>query len=207
LKRIGDVVAAKTGQRRKSIEEVVHYAVSHYIRVHILIVLNEGTYTAGQIAEIIGESPSNVSNHIHQLLDAGSIEIAEEVQKANLVMFYYRAVEISYYSREEAEKLTFEERQMTAGLLVQQASAEVMAALYAGHLADPRAVVAWDWHNLDQQGREDLEDEEKRFLERAQEIEVEATNRRADSGEEAQSMLLTVFGYERGRKPKKFPRP
>jgi DNA-binding transcriptional ArsR family regulator len=200
------VVATKTGQRKKSIEEVVQYALGHYIRVHILIVLNEGTYTAAQVAEILGESLNNVSNHLRHLLDAGSIEIAEEVQRGNITKFYYRAVEISYYSQEEAEQLTHEERQVTAGLLVQQASAEVMAALYAGHLADPRAIVSWDWHNVDQQGREDLEDAEKRFLERAQEIEVEATNRRAESGEEAQSMLLTVFGYERGRKPRRFPR-
>lgn len=127
------------------------------------------------------------------------------MQKGNLVQHYYRAVEISFYSKEEAEQLTHEERQVTAGLLVQQASAEAVAALYAGKLADPRAVVSWDWHNVDQQGREDLEDEQKRFLERVQEIEGEAANRRAQSGEAAQSILITLFGYERGRKPRQFP--
>ncbi len=195
----------RPGQRRKGIVEVVQYGLGHYIRVHALIILNEGTYTAAQIAEIMGEPLNNVSNHVRELLDAGSIEIAKTVQKGNLVQHYYRAVEISFYSKAEAEQLTYEERQVTAGLLVQQASAEAMAALYAGKLADPRAVVSWDWHNVDQQGREDLEDEEKRFLERVQEIEVEATNRRAKSGEDAQSILITLLGYERGRKPRKFP--
>lgn len=195
----------RPGQRRKGIEEVVQYALGHYIRVHALIVLNEGTYTAAQIAEIMGEPLNNVSNHLRELLDAGSIEIAKTVQKGNILQHYYRAVEISFYSKEEAERLTHRERQVTAGLLVQQASAEAVAALYAGKLADPRAVVSWDWHNVDQQGREDLEDEQKRFLERVQEIEGEATNRRAQSGEEAQSILITLFGYERGRKARKFP--
>jgi DNA-binding transcriptional ArsR family regulator len=201
-------VKAKTGrpgQRRKGIEEVVQYALGHYIRVHVLIVLNEGTYTAAQIAKIIGEPLNNVSNHLRELLDAGSIEIAKTMQKGNIVQHYYRAVEIAFYSKEEAEQLTHGERQVIAGLLVQQASAEAVAALYAGKLADPRAVVSWDWHNVDQQGREDLEDEQRQFLERVQEIEVEATNRRAQSGEDAQSMLITVFGYERGRTPRKFP--
>jgi DNA-binding transcriptional ArsR family regulator len=201
-------VKAKTqrpGQRRKGIEEVVQYGLGHYIRVHALIVLNEGTYTAAQIAEIMGQPLNNVSNHLRELLDAGSIEIADTVQKGNIVQHYYRAVEISFYSKEEAEQLTHEERQVTAGLLVQQASAEAVGALYAGKLADPRAVVSWDWHNVDQQGREDLEDEQKRFLERVREIEVESTNRRVESGEDSQSMLITLFGYERGRKPRKFP--
>lgn len=196
----------RPGQRRKGIEEVVQYGLGHYIRVHALIVLNEGIYTGAQIAEIIGEPLNKVANHLRELLDAGSIEIAETVQKGNIVQHYYRAVELSFYSQEEAEQLTHEERQVTAGLLVQQASAEAVAALYAGKLADPRAVVFWDWHNVDQQGREDLEGEQKQFLERAQEIESEATNRRAESGEKAQSMLVTLFGYERGRKPRKFPR-
>lgn len=195
----------RAGQRRKGIEEVVQYGLGHYIRVHALIILNEGTYTAAQIAEIMGEPLNNVSNHLRELLDAGSIEIAKTVQKGNLTQHYYRAVEIPFYSKEEAEQLTYEERQVTAGLLVQQASAEAVAALYAGKLADPRAVVSWDWHNVDQQGREDLEQEQKQFLERAQEIEVEATNRRAESQEDAQSILITLFGYERGRKPRKFP--
>ena len=67
----------RTGQRKKSIEEVVAYAVGHRIRVHVLIVLNEGTYTPGEIARIIDEPLNNVSNHIRELLDAGSIELAE----------------------------------------------------------------------------------------------------------------------------------
>lgn len=195
---------SRTGQRRKSIEEVVGYAVSHRTRVHILIVLNEGTYTAAQIAEIIGEPLNNVSNHIRELLDAGSIEVATVKPKGNLLQHYYRAVELPFYSEEEAEAMTPEQRQVTAGLVVQSAAAEVMAALWGGKLADPRAFLAWDWFNVDQQGREDIEAEHHRWWARMQEIEAEATNRRAESGEEAQSMVVTVMGYERARGARKF---
>lgn len=197
--------ASRPGQRRKKIPEVVHYAVGHRIRVHILIVLNEGTYTTGQIAEIIGEPVNNVSNHVREMADGGSIELAKTEQIGNITRYYYRAVEMPYYSQEEAEALTPEQRQVTAGLVVQSASAEVMAALWAEKLADPRTCLAWDWYDVDQEGREDLEDEQKRFLERVREIEVEATNRRAESNEDSQSMLVTLFGYERARKARKFP--
>lgn len=195
----------RAGQRRKSIEEVVGYAVSHRIRVHILIVLNEGTYTAAQIAEIIGEPLNNVSNHIRELLDAGSIELAKTEQKGNLLQHFYRAVEIPFYSQEEAEAMTPEQRQVTAGLVVQSAAAEVMAALWAGKLADPRTCLAWDWFNVDQKGRDEIEAEQTRMWERMQEIEVESTNRRARSGEAGQSMLVTLFAYERARTAHKFP--
>jgi DNA-binding transcriptional ArsR family regulator len=202
-------VAAKTGrpgQRRKRIEDVVAYAVSHRIRVHILWILNEGTYTNTQVAEIIGEPANNVANHMRELLDAGSIELAKSEQKGNLVQNYYRAVEIPFYSEEDAEEMTHEQRQVTAGLVVQSAAAEIMAALWTGTLADPRTILAWSPHTLDQEGREDLEAEERRYLERAQEIEIEATNRRAKSGEIGQSMVVAMFGFERARRPPRFPR-
>lgn len=197
---------SRPGQRRKSIEEVVGYALGHRIRVHILIVLNEGTYSATQIAQIIGEPLNNVSNHIRELLDGGSIELAKTEPKGNVLQHYYRAVEMPFYSQEEAEAMTPEQRQVTAGLVVQSAMAEVMAALWAGTLADSRACLAWDWFNVDEQGREDIEAEQQRSWERIQEIEVESTNRRAESGEDATSMLVTLFGYERARRAPQFPR-
>ena len=196
--------AGRPGQRRKRIEDVVAYAVSHRIRVHILWLLNEGTYTNSQLAEMIEEPANNVANHVRELLDAGSIELARTEQKGNLVQNYYRAVEIPFYTQEDAEGMTPGQRQVTAGLVVQSAAAEIMAALWNGRLADPRAVLAWSPHTLDQQGREDLEAEERRHLERAREIEVEATNRRAESDEEGQSMVVATFGFERARRPPRF---
>lgn len=195
----------RPGQRRKKIEDVVAYAVSHRIRVHILWILNEGTYTNAEVAKIIGEVPNTTANHMRELLDAGSIELARTEQRGNISQHYYRAVEIPFYSQEEAEELTPEERHMIAGLAVQSAAAEIMAALWNGTLADPRAVIAWKPHTLDQQGREALEEEERRYLERAEEIEVEAANRRAESGESGQSIVVAMFGFERARRTASFP--
>lgn len=202
-----EVVATKTGrpgQRRKRIEEVVAYAVSHRIRVLVLWLLNEGTYTNAQLAQIMGEPANNVANHVRELLDAGSIELAKSEQKGNIVQNYYRAVELPYYSEEDAEEMTPEQRQVTAGLIVQGAAAEIMAALWSGTLADPRTVLAWTPHTVDQRGREELEAEELRYLERAREIEAESTNRRAESGEDGESIVVAMFGFERARRPPRF---
>jgi len=78
--------------------------------------------------------------------------------------------------------------------------AEVMAALWAGKLHDPRVWLAWNWFNVDDQGRKDITAEQQRSWERVQEIEVESTNRRATSGEEATSIIVTQLGYQRARK-------
>jgi DNA-binding transcriptional ArsR family regulator len=198
----------RAGQRKKSIEEVVAYAVGHRIRVHILIVLNEGTFTPGQIAQVIGEPLNNVSNHIRELLDAGSIELAKTERVRNTNQHYYRAVEIPHYSDEDIAAMTPEQRQVTAGLVIQSMVAEVMAGLWGGKMhSDPRVWLAWNWFNVDEQGREEIADEQARSWSRIQEIEVEATNRRARSGEEAVSILVSQTGFERARKGPNPPPP
>ena len=45
--------AKRPGQRGKSIEEIVAYAVGHRVRVLILIALRDGDYSPAEIAEII----------------------------------------------------------------------------------------------------------------------------------------------------------
>ena len=195
---------SRPGQSKKTIEEVVGYAVSHKTRVHILIVLNEGTYTAAQIAEIIGVPLNNVSNHLRELLDAGSIELAKTEPKGNVLQHYYRAVEMPYYSEEEAAAMTPEQRQVTAGLVVQSMVAEVMAALWKGTLTEPRVNLAWNWFNVDKQGREAIAVEQERFWQRIEDIEVESTNRRADSNEPAESVIVAQLGFPRARTARRF---
>ena len=205
---MGTTTTGRAGQRKKSIEEVVSYAVGHRIRVHILIVLNEGTFSAGQIAAIIEEPLNNVSNHIRELLDAGSIELAETKRVRNTLQHYYRAVEIPHYSDEEVAAMTPEQRQVTAGLAIQSMVAEVMAGLWAGKMTnDPRLWLAWDWFNVDAQGRKEIADEQARSWERIRDIEIEATNRRVESGEDARSILVSQTGFERARKGPTPPPP
>lgn len=190
----------RAGQRGKSIEEVVAYALGHRIRILVLAILNDGTYSPDALARIIGEPLNKVSHHIKELLDAGSIELAKIERVRNVNQHFYRAVEMPYYSDEEAAEMTPQQRQVTAGLVLQSMMAEAMAALWAGKLSsDPRVMMAWRWFNLDEQGREDLADEQLRSWKRMQEIEVEATNRRAESGEDAVSIIAAQLGFERER--------
>jgi len=99
------VVKTIARKARKGIEEVVQYALGHKIRVHVLIVLNEGIYTAGEISEIIGVPLNTLHNHLRRMLDDGSIEIAREEKKGNMMQYWYKAVETQTYTVEEFEEL------------------------------------------------------------------------------------------------------
>jgi DNA-binding transcriptional ArsR family regulator len=193
---------AKDGvvKKAKGIEEAIQYAIGHRIRVHVLIVLNEGTYTASEISERIDVPLNSLYNHLRRLLDVGSIEIAREEKKGNMMMYWYRAVETQTYSVEEFERLPYIYRQNIVGAIVQSGIAEVLAGLYHGKLADPRATVYWDWYNLDARGRKDADALTEKYVEDLREIECEATNRVALSKEATISMLVDLLFFERPRK-------
>ncbi len=198
--------ARRAGQRGKGIEEVVSYALGHRIRVQVLTLLNEGTYTPEQLADLIGEPLNRVGHHIKELHDAGSIELAKVEPKGNLIKHYYRAVEMPFYSDEEYAEMTAQQKQITIGLIIQCMTAEVMAAFWAGTLLrDPRLWMSWRWFNLDDRGREDLADEQQRWWDRTGEIEAESINRAAASGEETRSIVVASLGFERERTAPKPP--
>jgi DNA-binding transcriptional ArsR family regulator len=108
----------RSGQRKKGIEEVVEYAISHRVRVLVLTTLNEGVYSAAEIATILDESEKNVRFHIKELLDAGSIELARTEKVRNTDRHFYRAVEIPFYSDEEVWEWTPHQRQVSAGIVI-----------------------------------------------------------------------------------------
>lgn len=198
---MGAATTKRAGQRGKSIEEVVGYAVSHRTRVEILTVLNQGIYTTGELAEIIGEPLNKVGNHVRELLDAGSIEIADTKRSRNTLRHYYRAISTSFYSAGEVERMPWQERQVMAGMAIQSLVAELMAGLWAGKmLEDAMDWLTWDVFNLDEEGRRELYDEQEASWERLEEIKARAANRVAESGKETNPYLVSVLGFDRALK-------
>jgi predicted transcriptional regulator len=187
-------------KQRKRIEEAVQYAIGHDIRLEILILLNEASYTTSQIAELTEIELKKVSNHLLRMLEDGSIEVAKKEERRGTMIYWYRAVEVPEYTTEEAEKLTEMELQLIAGVIAQSATAELMAALRRGTLASARTILSWDLYDVDGQAREDIEDEVHRHLERLKEIQCESVNRVAVSKEETTSMIVSVSAFKRARK-------
>ena len=195
----------RPGQAGKNLNDRLGYALAHRVRVEILTLLNETfsderVYTADEIAAIVGESRQNVHHHLRELLGAGSIEIARVEKRRNADLFYYRGIYTPTFDQEAVEAMTIEERQATAALIVQGATAEAMAALAAGKLNnDPQVCLVWSWLNLDDEARQQLAKDQVEWWERIQELEAESTNRRAKSGEEPISYIVGMWGFERAR--------
>jgi hypothetical protein len=187
-------------KQRKKVEEAVQYALGHHTRLEILILLNEAVYTTSEISELTGIELKLVSNHLLEMLDDGSVEIAKKRSIKGRLIRWYRAVELPEYTKEQAEAMTERELQMIAGVIVQSGTAELMAALHKGHLATPRSVLAWDLYDLDSRGRVAVEDASTEYLERLREIQCESLSRVVETKEETTSMIVNLAAFRRARK-------
>jgi hypothetical protein len=184
----------------KTVEERLSHSINQRTRSYVLTVLNEGTYGTAEIAAIIGESHANVKYHIQALLETASIELAAVVPAGNTNRHLYRAIEMPYYSDADFAQMSPKQRQELIGLTLQCSIAEVMSAFWAGKMnSDPRLWLSWRWFNVDERGRDDLADELKRSWERIREIEIESTNRTAESKEKTQSVVVLTTGFPRER--------
>jgi DNA-binding transcriptional ArsR family regulator len=193
LRRVG------TGDR--GVEEAVSYAVGHRIRIEILAALHEGPENASGLAKIVRQPVSTVSYHIEELLADGSIEVARTKKiRANMLQHYYIVVKLPEFSSKEVEAMEPSERQALFALIVQAATAEALASLWAGKMIlDPLIVLIWNRFNLDEQGRRDATNEQDESWERLKTIAADSMNRMAESGERGASYVFTSFGFERCR--------
>ncbi len=201
--------AKAKGQRSKSIEEIVSYALGHRIRIEILALLNEGVYTPDEISEIVGEPLGKVTHHVTELADGGAIELAKTEPVRNATRHFYRAVEQPFVSEEEADAMTPQQRQIIVGLILQSIMAESMSAFWAGNMInDPsRTMLAWRWFNVDEEGKGEITDELAASWRRVQEIEARSTARRSKSNEEAVSVIVAMQGFQRNRSSLTPPAP
>jgi DNA-binding transcriptional ArsR family regulator len=191
----------RMGAGERGIEETVSYAVGHRIRIEVLAALHEGPESAADLAKIVRQPLSTVTHHIEQLLVDGSIEVAwVKPIRTNMTQNFYRVVELPEFTREDIEEMAPEERQALYALIVQAATAEAMASLWAGRMIDdPHIVLAWNRYNLDERGREAVTDEQNESWERIKNIAGDSANRMAESREKGVTYVVTSFGYARCR--------
>jgi DNA-binding transcriptional ArsR family regulator len=190
----------RIGQGERGIEDAVSYAVGHRIRLEIVAALHEGSESAAGLAKIVRRPLSTVTHHIEQLLKDGLIGIAKTEKVGNLTQAYYRVIKLTEFSREEVAAMTAEERHALFALVVQSATTEALCALWAEKMIDdPNIVLAWNRINLSKQGRKAIADEQIRSWERLKEIECEDANRRAETGDQGVTYIVSTFGFERSR--------
>jgi hypothetical protein len=205
--KAGRVPAKK---RTKLPADMPTYAVGHPIKLAALIALHEKDQSAIEIADRLGVDVRWVTNHLHDLFDAGCIEfVGRKAGKRNIKRAVYRAIARPLIDDETHRAMSRMERRESAGVVVQWITAECLASYRSGKIdQDDDACLISDEPNLDTEGKRELRevltavyDGELDALEAAntvQAIEGRAANRMAESGEKGTTMFVALMAFERG---------
>ncbi len=191
----------RLGQGARGVEDSVSFSLANRLRTEIRAALHEGPATRAQLATIVGQPPDALTFHLKEMLKDGSINIYKTEKVGNMDRHYYGVVELPRFSDEQMEAFSWEERQTVCAIAVQAASAEALASLWAGKMADDlRVFLGWNRIQLDRQGRDELADEEAQTWARRYGIAAEADSRLDESGEKGVTYIITSFAYGRSRR-------
>jgi DNA-binding transcriptional ArsR family regulator len=172
-------------------------ALSHPLRAHILVVLNERIASPNEIAEMLGERLPNVSYHVRALVDLECIELVRTAQRRGAIEHYYRALKRPFFSDRDWKRLPRSARQALADLGLQLIWDDVSQAIEAGTLAArPDMHVSRSPLVLDERGWGELSDALAALLAETEQIARRSAERLQKSGESGIPNRLVLMHFE-----------
>jgi DNA-binding transcriptional ArsR family regulator len=187
-------------------------ALSHPLRVSVLIRLNEGVASPNELAQELGEPLGNVSYHVRALADLDCVELVETAPRRGAVEHYYRATERALADDSTWAALPSSVRRGFATEWFKATFTDVTEAIDGGRFeARPDTHLSFTTLALDETAWEELGDLLKEVLDRALELQAETAGRRADGDGDGDGEILTrlaIAQYEgvsrgRGRKSRR----
>ncbi|HEX6782426.1 MAG TPA: helix-turn-helix domain-containing protein [Solirubrobacterales bacterium] len=187
----------KTKNKKEGIEQVVAKAFAHPLRVQILIILNEKVASPNMLANQLDQSLNLVAYHVRVLEKYDCIELVDTKQRRGATEHFYRATRRQFLTDSEWARLPKSLRPGLSGAMLKSAFDDVEEALDKGtldeledrHLSRTPMVV-------DKRGWEDTVDLLAGTLDRLLEIQTEATERLAGSGEEGMLAKVVMLHFK-----------
>lgn len=174
----------KTKNKKEGVEQIVAKAFAHPLRVQILIILNEKVASPNMLAQQLDQSLNLVAYHVRVLEKYDCIELVDTKQRRGATEHFYRATRRQFLSDDEWSRLPSTLRPGIAGAVLKTVFEDLEAASKSGTLDDVD-----DMHLsrtpmvLDREGWDDVSEALKGCLDRLLEIQAEASERMAGSGE------------------------
>jgi DNA-binding transcriptional ArsR family regulator len=176
----------KTKNKKEGVEQIVAKAFAHPLRVQILIILNEKVASPNMLAQQLDQSLNLVAYHVRVLEKYDCIELVDTKQRRGATEHFYRATRRQFLTDAEWARLPESLRPGLSGAMLKSAFDDVEEALDKGtfdeiedrHLSRTPMVV-------DQKGWNDATELLLGALDRLLEIQAEASERLATSGEKS----------------------
>lgn len=174
----------KTKNKKEGVEQIVAKAFAHPLRVQILIILNERVASPNLLAQELDQSLNLVAYHVRVLEKYDCIELVDTKQRRGATEHFYRATRRQFLSDDEWARMPESLRPGLSGATLKAAFEDIEAAVTSEtfdelddrHLSRVPMVV-------DKKGWKDSVELLLGTLDRLLEIQAEASERLANSGE------------------------
>jgi len=188
----------KTKNKKKDgVEQIVAKAFAHPLRVQILIILNEKVASPNMLAQQLEESLNLVAYHVRVLEKYDCIELVDTKQRRGATEHFYRATRRQLLTDEQWASMPDSLRPGMAEAILKSIFEDIEIASKSGMLDR-----VYDVHVtrtpmvVDQQGWTDVSTLLQSALDRLLEIQAEASQRMADSGEEGRLAKVHLLHFQ-----------
>jgi len=199
------VVARKSEKGSGALDQRLAKALAHPLRVRILEVINERPISPVAFTrELDGPALSQIAYHFRVLEKHGCIECIEEVKRRGSMEHIYQGTRRALFGDADWAKLPKSIRESVAGTVLQGLISRLTRAMEAGTFdARDDRHLSWLAMLLDEEGWTEFIALLASTLARAQELQAEATERMAKSGEQGIGVTFGTMAFESSPEPAK----
>ncbi|HEY0392611.1 MAG TPA: helix-turn-helix domain-containing protein [Solirubrobacterales bacterium] len=186
----------KTGSEEGIDQRLVDLA-SNSLGLKALVVLNERTAAASELAATLGADAATMRVHLEKLRDQGLIEVVDDATDGGVLERRYRALVRALWSNDEWASLSPEDRRQLSAWIVAMIAGDAEQALEAGtfnartdsHASRVVSVV-------DERGWRELTRIFAEALEASFAVQAESAERLAESGEDGITVMSAMLCFE-----------
>jgi DNA-binding transcriptional ArsR family regulator len=171
-------------------------AISHPIRIRLLAMLDEEAASPVILASKLNQPLGTIAYHVRTLYDLGLLKLVSTRQRRGATEHYYKTTGHPASSEEAWEGLDAISKQRLLTALIAKATDYATRSAAAGGFDAKEAHISTDALKLDREGLEQLAQESKKWLARAQEIERQSAARMGADQASALSVGLTLMLFE-----------
>ena len=183
-------------KKKDGVEQIVAKAFAHPLRVQILIILNERVASPNLLAQELDQSLNLVAYHVRVLEKYDCIELVDTKQRRGATEHFYRATRRPFLSDTEWARMPESLRPGLSGAMLKSVFDDIEEAVTAGtldekedrHLSRTPMVV-------DKKGWEEVSSLLMDTLNRILEIQGEAGERLANSGENGMLSKVEIMHF------------
>lgn len=197
LKRMGRRTTIDESKLKRFMDPRLVFALSHAVRAHVLVVLNEEVSSPSAVGREIGVSAAYINYHFEELEREGLIELVRVEPRRGAKEHFYRARKTLVFDDQAWGSLPETFKSGITGSTLRIIYDQVAEALEAGTFTARNEMhLSMVSMPLDEQGFGEVGALLGGTLEKVKAIKAESAERLAESGEEAIPTTVAMIGFE-----------